>query len=246
MQIDFRALGVRAGTPGAGRFRGAVRILLPALALAQALSAASLFGTDPSGTLDYNQFNVYSMIGDSKNPSLGWVNSTMGFEFSLPAGTYQLDSFTLALRDPVGNVQATFTLYSGDTRPQTALASVTESLPGSSSFSLFNVAFPGSLTLSGLQNYFLIGSVPQVTSGFEQIDWAASSPGSAVPVFYGQTWLTGQFSSNGFLGWNSFTPNPGPAWQLSVDAAAAPEPAPVVMLLTGLGLVGIGVLRRRS
>jgi len=239
----------RAPALGGGAFRTEarldriLRVLIPLLVLAHAGQATTLFGTTTSGTLAYNPFNVYSMIADSQNPTLGWVNSTMGFEFSLPAGNYQLDMFTLALRAPIGNTQATFTLYSGSTNPQTALASVTESLPGSSNFGLFNVTFPGSLTLSGLQNYFLIGTVPQSTTTSEQIDWAASSPGSNVPVFYGETWLTGQFANNGFLGWNSYTPNPGPAWQLTVDAAAAPEPA--LVFLTGFGLVAIGLLRRR-
>jgi hypothetical protein len=124
------------------------------------------------------------------------------------------------------------------------LSSVNLTVPFSgASFNLYTINLPGPLTLSGLQNYFLIGSVPQETTGFEQIDWAGSNPGSSVPFFYGQTWLTGQFAPNGFLGWNNSTFSSGPAWQLTVDAAAVPEPG--LMLLTGVGLVAIGVLRSR-
>jgi len=239
----FRAPRATRGAIPAPAFRRCVWLatLSLLLLLTRTSQAAALYGTTTSGTLAYDQTIIYSMIGDSNNPNLGWVNSTAGFEFSLPAGTYQLDFFTLALRNPISDVQATFTLYSGSTRPQTALASDTLTIPGGPSFGLYTISFPGPVTLSGLQNYFLIGTVPQATSGFEQIDWPGSSPGSAVPVFYGQTWLTGPFAGNGFLGWNSATFNSGPAWQLTVDAADAPEPA--LMLLTGVGLVAIGVLR---
>ena len=215
------------------------------LAMAPLAQASVLYGTTTSGPLAYDPFNVFSMISNGNNPSLGWVNSTAGIEFSLPGGTYQVESFTLPLRDPVSDVQATFTLYSGTTRPETALGSTTLNLPFSLNFALYTLTFPSLPALSGGQNYFLIGSVPQITSGFEQIDWAGSSPGSAVPMFYGQTWLTGTFASSGFLGWNTFTPSPGPAWQLSVASSDAPEPG--LMLLTGAGLLALGVFRvRRS
>jgi hypothetical protein len=244
--LYFQAPRLTGGAPSPRMFSryGRLAALVALLMLTKISPAAALYGTTTSGTLAYNPTNIYSLIGDSNNPNLGWVNSMAGFEFSLPAGSYQLDSFTLALRSPISDVQTTFTLYSGSNRPQTSLASVTLTLPFSgSSFSLDTIVFPGSPTLSGLQNYFLIGSVPQETTGFEQIDWAGSSPGSAVPFVYGQTWLTGQFAPNGFLGWNNTTFSSGPAWQLAVDAAAAPEPA--LMLLTGVGLIAIGVLRVR-
>ncbi len=228
-----------------GKARTALRIFTAVLALAPALPAATYYGTTTTGPLAFDSGNIYAMITDGNNPNLGWVNGTAGIEFSLPAGTYTLDSFTLPLRSLIGSVQATFTLYSGNTRPETALTSVTQNLPFSTSFSLDTFNIPGGITLSGLQNYFLIGSVPQSTTNSSQVDWAGSSPATPTPLFYGQTWLTGTYSGYGFLGWNNYTPGAGPAWQITVASANAPEPG--LMLLMGAGLVVVGLLRfRRS
>jgi hypothetical protein len=170
----------------------AVRMALVLLGLAQVLPAAAFYGTTTSGTLAFDRSSTFSLTLNTFNPAMGCVNQVGGIEFSLPAGTYQLDWMTLALRSAINTAQMTFTLYSGNTQPQTALATTTLNLPFTgSTYNLYNVSFPATVTLLGLQNYFLIGSLPQSTSANSQIDWAGSSPGSPTPDLFGQTWLTG-------------------------------------------------------
>jgi len=58
---------------------------------------------------------------------------------------------------------------------------------------------------------------------------------------YGLQWLTGTFAPNGFLGWNSFAPSPGPAWQIN---AQAPVPEPLSASLIGFGIVALLAAKR--
>jgi len=216
----------------------AVSICAAVLAVAPAASAAMLFGTTTSGTLDYNPNSVYIFISDSFNPNLpAWIWSTAGFEFSLPSGTWTLDSLTVPLRAPEITVPVTFTLYSGTSAPATPIASSTVTLSQSSGFSLDTFIFATLPQLQGGQNYFLIGSTPQSTTQGNQVDWAADQNGVSTPLFYGETWLTGQFAGFGFLGWSSTASSV--AWQIAADASV-PEPASVLFTTAGLaGLLGL-------
>ncbi len=90
------------------------------------------------------------------------------------------------------------------------------------------------------QNYYLIGTVPQSTSNTYEVDWAGNTESASVPWCYGETWLTGQFAPNGFLGWNTTTFSSGPAWQINAQLVT-PEPA--AFALAALGLLAIGLMR---
>ncbi len=216
-------------------------ILSAVLAIAPAASAAILFGTTTSGTLDYNPFSVSIFISDGFNPNLpAWIWNTGGIEFSPPSGVWTLDSLTVPLRAPVISVPVTFTLYSGTSRPETPLATSTLTLPESTGFSLDTFTFSTAPQIQGGQNYFLIGTTPQSTTQGNQVDWAGDNNGVSTPFFFGQTWLTGQFGGFGFLGWNSFTS--GVAWQVALD----PVPEPGSIFLISLGLAGLLVRARKK
>jgi hypothetical protein len=218
------------------RFIRVLFVIMP-LAMAPAAHATLSFGTTPSGPLGYTTQDLFSMAADSYNAGLpAWIWSTGGFEFSLP-NNYTFESLIVPLNE-LANVPVTFTLYSGATRPTTALDSVSMMLPGGDNLDTFN--FTGHVQLQGGQNYFLIASVPQSTTSGSQLNWYGNTAGASVPFSYGETWLTGTYAGYGFLGWNSTTFSSGPAWQIEVDS---PEPA--AMALAGLGLLAIGILRRK-
>jgi hypothetical protein len=217
-----------------------VLFLLMPLAIAPMAHATLTFGTTPSGPLAYTSGSTYAEAVDTFNSGLpAWIWSTGGFEFSLPSGEYTFESLTVPL-SLIGTVPVTFTLYSGGGQPQTELDSSTMNL---SADTLQTFDFTGNVQLQGGQNYFLIATVPQSTTSGSQLDWYGNTAGANVPFVYGQTWLTGLFQPNGFLGWNSTTFGGGPAWQIQVSGSSAPEPA--AMALAGLGLLAIGCIRKK-
>jgi hypothetical protein len=208
--------------------------------LASTAHATTTFGTTAAGPLGFNPNNTYVFMDNGFNNQLpAWVWSTGGFEFTVPSDI-EIDSLTVPLRS-FEDAQVTFSLYSGNSNPQTLLETSSQTVPlnGSPSYSLFTFSFSGSMLQPG-QNYFLIGTVPQSTSNSYQVDWAGNTEGASVPWYYGETWLTGLFAPNGFLGWNTTTFSSGPAWQINAQLVT-PEPA--ALGLAGLGLLAIGAMR---
>jgi PEP-CTERM motif len=222
------------------RPRRGFQLLVLILALASAAHATTTFGTTAAGPLGFNPNNTYVFMDNGFNNQLpAWVWSTGGFEFTVPSDI-EIDSLTVPLRS-FEDAQVTFSLYSGSTHPGTLLDTSSQTVPlnGGLSYGLFTFSFSGTMLQPG-QNYYLIGTIPQSTTNTYQVDWAGNTEGASVPWYYGETWLTGQFASNGFLGWNTTTFSSGPAWQINAQLVT-PEPA--ALGLAGLGLLAIGAMR---
>jgi PEP-CTERM motif len=226
---------------GFGLLQTLVLIVALTGAFASTAHATTSFGTTASGTLGYNPNNTYAYMSNGFNPNLpAWIWSTGGFEFTVPQDDL-IDSLTVPLRS-FENSTVTMSLYSGGSTPQTLLETSSLSIPVVDGFGyqLFTFNFSGTTHLLPGQNYFLIGTVPQSTINTYEVQWAGNTEGVSVPWAAGETWLTGQFAPNGFLGWNTTTFSSGPAWQINAQQVT-PEPA--AFALAGLGLLAIGLIR---
>lgn len=186
-----------------------------------------IVGTSVTQPLPYNQFYTYSQITNTVV-----TNSWMGVAFTAPTGADPaIGAFIAPLRG-IGTSSAIFRLY-GDSSglPGPLLETVTVSgLPANPSYGLVTINFSGATQLTGGATYYVVGYLP-VVAGNQQVDWAASSPGTPGRTVYGTA------SSGG--GWNTITNSSGPAFQ--VLGTDTPEPQTSALIALTLG----GLLMRR-
>jgi hypothetical protein len=202
--------------------------------LSRVLAALVMCAARPPSTNAANMVLSDNVKGVSSGGTEAATGSTwLASSFSTDTSTYQLNSVTLLLENPVSGAAVVDIYSDGGLEPGSLVGALTS--PSSYVGPLVETTFTASdITLSANSTYWVVLEAPQ-----GEFDWSWASSDSGTGVGFTDTWSS---SSDGGNSWFTYVGPDSYPLQMIVNASAVPEPATLTLLATGAGLL---LLRQR-